>query len=73
MKKYLLILLLTFLLQDKSFSQSLRRCGCQTWREWNSSNQGAENSRRERIRNYEKYKQECIRICREEKNKKRRK
>lgn len=64
MKKYLLILLLTLIFSSQAFTQSLRKCGCQTWKEWNLSTPNHEESRRERIKNYEVYKHQCIANCR---------
>ena len=59
-----LLIVLTLLLSSGASSQSFRKCGCKTWKEWNTSNPIiAENSRRERVRNYEKYKHECIEAC----------
>ena len=63
MKKYLFILFLVALFSSKVQSQGVRKCPCQTWKEWNSSTPVHEESKRERIKNYEKYKKDCMAIC----------
>ena len=64
MKNYLFIVLFTFFLSSDASSQNIKRCDCKTWKEWNTSNPIiVENSRRERVINYENYKRECIAAC----------
>jgi len=45
MKRYFLLLLFLFFFSQKSFSQSLRRCGCKTWREWKAASPNTAESR----------------------------
>ncbi len=69
MKKYLLFLLLSPLVSNKAFSQTLRKCGCQTWRQWKSEAKIAEDTRSEKRQKYAKYKDKCLAVCRAVRNK----
>jgi hypothetical protein len=73
MKRYVFILMFFVFASSKSFSQSLRKCGCQTWREWKAANpNNSKESRWARISRYEKYKHNCIIACRQREMQKRR-
>jgi len=67
MRRYFIALFIVCLVSQPGFSQGLRRCGCKTWRAWNTSTPKEENEGSwKRKQNYEKYKHECIIACRQE-------
>lgn len=66
MKKLVFILILSILFSSNAFSQSPRKCGCKTWRQWNSSiPQSKGESRWKRKHLYDRYLNECIIQCRQ--------
>lgn len=68
MKKISFILGLFLLFSVNGFSQSLRKCGCKSWRQWNSSIPKSKGeSRWKRKYLYDKYLNACIIDCRKRK------
>ncbi len=63
MKKYLLVIFFLALFSDEPSAQTLRKCGCQTWNDWRNTAKNKEGTRKEKRRNYAKYKEECIAEC----------
>jgi hypothetical protein len=65
MKKRVTVLMIGLCFSLGAFSQSPRKCGCKTWRQWNSSipkNEG--ESRWKRRQMYDVYLHQCIMDCR---------
>jgi len=57
MRRYFIALFIVCSVSQPGFSQGLRRCGCKTWRAWNTSTPKEENEGSwKRKQNYEKYK-----------------
>jgi hypothetical protein len=64
--KTLVFLLLAISFQQVSFSQSPRKCGCETWRQWNASIQSStKDTTANKKREYHKYLEGCLKLCRE--------
>jgi len=60
------VLILCSLFSLAAFSQSPRKCGCKTWRQWNSSiPKSPGESRWKRRHLYEVYLHQCIIDCRQ--------
>lgn len=66
MKKQFIVLITVLLTSICAFSQSPRKCGCKTWREWNSEvPKGTDDTRWKRKHNYDVYLNKCLTDCRQ--------
>jgi hypothetical protein len=66
MKKQFYILIMGLLFSFAAFSQGPRKCGCKTWRQWNSSIPKEEGeSRWKRKHYYDVYLNKCLTECRQ--------
>ncbi len=68
MKKYLLFLIIGAFYTNQGFTQTLRKCGCQTWRDWYKAEKKTEGSRREKKRKYASYRDQCLADCKTKKS-----